>query len=66
MSKYINLDLLSTDMIYIVSDFSVADNDGYYGWVIATSSHIVIEGYGYVPGNPDHIDSLRVWACCMH
>ena len=59
VSKYITLDLLSTDTIYIVSDGGVADTEGYYGWVIATSSNIVIEGHGYVPGNPSHIDSLR-------
>lgn len=59
VSKYIPLDLLSTDTIYVVSDGGVADTEGYYGWVIATSSNIVIEGHGYVPGNPSHIDSLR-------
>ena len=57
-SKYITLDLLSADEIYIVSDGGVADNVGYYGWVIATSSTIIIEGHGFVPGNPSHIDSL--------
>lgn len=37
----------------------MADNVGYYGWVIATSSAIIIEGHGFVPGNPSHMDSLR-------
>ena len=58
-SKYITLDLLSAETIYIVSDGGTVNNEGYYGWVIATSSTIIIEGHGYVPGNPSQIDSLR-------
>eukprot|EP00957_Ditylum_brightwellii_P003971 302438-Ditylum_brightwellii.AAC.1 len=35
------------------------DGLGYFGWVIASSSTILVEGYGHAPGHPNLMESLR-------
>ena len=59
VSKYLHLDLASADTIWIVSDGGKDLDIGYYGWVIADSSHILCEGHGHTTGNNEHMDSLR-------
>ena len=58
-SKYLTVDIQSSDVIWIVSDGGVDKNYGYHGWVIANDSRILCEGHGMTPGNPDQMDSLR-------
>ena len=65
MSKYLNVELLSADVIWIVSDGGVTENTGYYGWVIADSYKILFEGSGITLGNPDQMDSLRAESSSM-
>ena len=59
VKKYAELDLLTTEYIWIVSDGGLAHTQGYYGWVIATDTDILYEGRGRVPSKPSHLDSLR-------
>ena len=42
-----------------MTDGGVAEEDGYYGWVIATDTTILWEGNGYVPSNPKLLETLR-------
>eukprot|EP00957_Ditylum_brightwellii_P173109 13179082-Ditylum_brightwellii.AAC.1 len=45
------------DRIWLVTYGGKADNDEYYGWVLATDSTILWEGKGYVQSNPDLLES---------
>ena len=58
-SKFLQLDLASADTIWIISDGGKDAEIGYYGWVIADSSHILCEGKGHTTGNKEQMDSLR-------
>ena len=58
VKKYAELDLLTTDKIWIVSDGGLHDTNGYYGWVIASDNDILYEGNGRFPSNSSQIDSL--------
>ena len=59
VSKFLQLDLASADTIWIISDGGKDSEIGYYGWVIADSTHILCEGNGHTTGNNDQMDSLR-------
>ena len=58
VKKYAELDLLTTDKIWIVLDGGLHDTNGYYGWVIASDNDILYEGNGRVPSNSSQSDSL--------
>ena len=47
------------DELWIVSDGGTHNGLGYFGWVIATSTSVLWEDYGQVPGNAEQMDSLR-------
>ena len=59
MTKYLNVELQISDLIWIVSDGGADDGFGYHGWVIANDSRILCEGSGLTPGNSDQMNSLR-------
>ena len=44
--------------IWLVTDGGDTDGNGYYGWVIATDTHILVKGKGLSPGNQELNESL--------
>jgi hypothetical protein len=44
--------------IWLVTDGGDTDGNGYYGWVIATDTHILVKGKGLSPGNQEMNESL--------
>eukprot|EP00957_Ditylum_brightwellii_P010317 780044-Ditylum_brightwellii.AAC.1 len=51
--------------IWLATDGGMTRPDGYFGWVIATDSHILWRGGGYVQGNGNSWNpyALKVPAC---
>jgi hypothetical protein len=45
--------------IWLITDGGDTDGNGYYGWVIATDTHILFKGKGLSPGNQELNESLR-------
>jgi hypothetical protein len=45
--------------IWLVTDGGDTDGNGYYGWVIATNTHILVRGKDLSPGNQEQNESLR-------
>jgi hypothetical protein len=45
--------------LYFVSDIGATDEWGYFGWVIATDTHILCNGSGLLPGNQQLKESMR-------
>eukprot|EP00957_Ditylum_brightwellii_P051164 3878748-Ditylum_brightwellii.AAC.1 len=61
-NDYKNLDthLKIGTTLWFVTDGEVTGLIGYFGWVIATSIHILWEGRGHSEGNPELMESLRL------
>eukprot|EP00957_Ditylum_brightwellii_P101337 7722665-Ditylum_brightwellii.AAC.1 len=46
-------------MLYYVTDGGADNGIGYFGWVIATDTRIIMKGYGQARGNEHQMESFR-------